>query len=107
MSEKVRVHPPKFFEEKFRRVHIFVSGRVQGVFFRSETKEKAQQLGLTGWVRNLADGRVEIVAEGEKEKLEELVNWAKRGPAIARVNGLDLEWEGYQGEFENFEIKYD
>lgn len=89
------------------RVHFFVAGKVQGVFFRSETKEKAQQLGLTGWVKNLADGRVEIVAEGERGRVEELVNWAKRGPAIARVNGLDVDWQEYQGEFENFEIKYD
>lgn len=89
------------------RVHIFVSGKVQGVFFRSETQSLAKKLGFTGWVRNLEDGRVEILAEGEKEKLEKLVEWAKKGPERAKVNGLDLEWQEYQGAFENFEIKYD
>lgn len=89
------------------RIHIFVSGLVQGVFFRSETKAKAQELGLLGWVKNLADGRVEILTEGEKEKLEKLIEWVKKGPASARVNGLDVEWQKYKGEFENFEIRYD
>ncbi len=92
--------------EKFR-VHIFVSGFVQGVFFRSETRAKARELGLFGWVRNLEDGRVEIVAEGEKEKLEKLVEWAKKGPDLARVNGLDVEWSESKSEFKNFEIRYD
>lgn len=89
------------------RVHIFVSGKVQGVFFRFETQVKAQELGLTGWVKNLADGRVEIVAEGEKERVEKLVNWAKRGPEMASVDGFQMEWQEYKGKFEDFEIKYD
>jgi len=88
------------------RVHIFVSGLVQGVFFRSETRARAEELGLFGWVRNLPDGQVEILAEGEKEKLEKLVEWVKRGPEIARVNGLDVEWQEYKGEFKDFEIRY-
>ena len=106
VTEKVRVHPPKFFNEKFRRVNIFVSGLVQGVFFRSETRARARELGLFGWVRNLPDGRVEILAEGEKEKLEKLVEWVKRGPDSARVDGLEIDWQEYKGEFKNFEIKY-
>lgn len=89
------------------RVHIFVSGLVQGVFFRSETRAKARELGLFGWVRNLKDGRVEILAEGEKEKLEKLIGWAKTGPDSARIDGLGVEWSEYKGEFKNFEIKYD
>ena len=88
------------------RAHIFVSGRVQRVFFRSETREKALKLGLTSLVRNLADGRVEAVFEGEKEKVEEMVEWAKSGPPGAIVNHLDLSWEEYKGEFKNFEIRY-
>lgn len=107
MSEKVRVRLPRFSEEKLRRVHLFVFGLVQGVFFRSETKAKAEGLGLFGWVRNLADGRVEILAEGEKEKLKKLVEWVKRGPDSARVKGVELEWQEYKGEFSRFEIKYD
>jgi len=88
------------------RAHIFVSGKVHGVFFRAETQEKAQQLGLTGWVRNLPDGRVEAVFEGDKAKVEEMVKWARKGSPGAIVNDLELEWEEYQGEFKNFEIRY-
>lgn len=88
------------------RVHIVVSGRVQGVFFRAETQEKAQQLGVTGWVKNLSEGRVEAVFEGERAKVEEMVEWAKKGPPGAIVNDLDLSWEEYRGEFSNFEIRY-
>ena len=89
------------------RAHIFISGRVQGIFFRQNTQKKAQKLGVTGWVKNLSDGRVEIVCEGEKEKVEEIVKWAKRGPILAKVNGLDVEWQEYRGEFNNFEIRYE
>ncbi|MCK4648970.1 acylphosphatase [bacterium] len=88
------------------RVHIIVSGRVHGVFFRAETQEKAQQLGVTGWVKNLSEDRVEAVFEGEKPQVEQLVKWAKKGPSGAIVNDLDLSWEEYQGEFTNFEIRY-
>jgi acylphosphatase len=88
------------------RAHIVVSGRVQGVFFRAETQEKAQQLGVTGWVKNCPDDQVEAVFEGKKAKVEELVEWAQKGPSGAIVNDLDLSWEGYQGEFTNFEIRY-
>ncbi|MDI6592006.1 MAG: acylphosphatase [Patescibacteria group bacterium] len=89
------------------RVHIYVSGRVQGVFFRQNTQEKAKILGITGWVRNLADGRVEAVFEGEKEKVQDLIEWAKRGPIGAKVTELKIEWQEYQGEFKDFEIRYD
>ncbi|MBZ9578564.1 acylphosphatase [Patescibacteria group bacterium] len=106
MIEEVRAHPPKFSKEKFGRAHIFVSGRVQGVFFRENTREKAEELGVFGWVKNLADGRVEAVFEGEKEKVESLIEWAKKGPEIARVNDIDVEWQEYKGEFKNFDIRY-
>lgn len=88
------------------RAHIFVSGRVQGVFFRSHTRQKAEEFGVSGWVKNLPDGRVEAVFEGEKEKVEQMIEWAKRGPSVARVNNVDVEWQEYKGEFENFEIRY-
>jgi len=102
------------------RVHIFVSGLVQGVFFRAETKARAKELVLfgwsmnkcssppfapLGWVRNLEDGRVEILAEGEKEKLEKLVEWAKRGPEAAKVDGIDVVWQEYKNEFKDFKIR--
>lgn len=92
---------------KKERVHLIVSGFVQGVFFRSNTKEVAGKLGLTGWVRNLEDGRVEILAEGEKDKLDKLIEWAKKGPELARVENVEIKWEEYKGEFEDFEIRYD
>lgn len=88
------------------RLHVFVSGVVQGVFFRANTEEKALDLGLTGWVRNTRDGRVEVLAEGEKEILQELLRWLHRGPSSARVTHVDYEWQHYTGEFKNFSIRY-
>lgn len=89
------------------RAHIFISGRVQGVFFRDNTKKKARELELTGWVRNLPDGKVEIIVEGEKEKIQELIKWAKDGPPLASVRNLRVEWQDWQGEFTDFDIRYD
>ncbi len=97
--------PTVFMNEKVR-AHVVVSGRVQGVFFRAETQEKAKELGLFGWVKNLSEGRVEAVFEGERAKVEQLVKWAQKGPPGAIVNDLDLSWEEYRGEFSNFEIRY-
>jgi acylphosphatase len=88
------------------RAHVFVSGMVQGVFFRSETQYEAKKRGVTGWVRNLPDGRVEAVFEGEEEKVKELINFCKHGPPGARVTGVDVLWENYKGEFKDFEIRY-
>ena len=87
------------------RVHIFVSGRVQGVFFRENTRKRAKKLGIKGWVRNLPDGRVEAVFEGEKSKVKELINRTKKGSLIARVDELKVILEEYKEEFDNFEIK--
>lgn len=86
------------------RVHVFISGRVQGVFFRQNTKNKAKSLGVAGWIKNLSDGRVEAIFEGEKDKIEELIGWAKRGPMFSRIDGVEVIKEGYQGEFKDFEI---
>jgi len=88
------------------RVHVIVSGMVQGVFFRSETRHEAKRQGVTGWVRNLPDGRVEAVFEGEEENVKRLVEFCKRGPSGARVSGVDVVWENYVGEFEDFEVRY-
>lgn len=88
------------------RVHIFVSGRVQGVFFRDSCQRKAKKLRVTGWVKNLPDGRVEILVEGEKEKVESMLNWARKGPIFAKVEGVQVHFEEYQGEFRDFEITY-
>jgi len=88
------------------RAHIFVSGRVQGVRFREGTYQKAQKLGVFGWVKNLPDGRVEIVFEGEEDNVRKLVKWARMGPIFAKVNNIEVKWEEYRGEFNSFEIKY-
>ena len=88
------------------RAHVFVSGRVQGVFFRSETKREARKHGVNGWVRNLPDDRVEAVFEGEEENVKKLLEFCRRGPLGARVKGTDLTWESYSGEFEDFEVRY-
>jgi len=87
------------------RVNFFVSGRVQGVFFRLKTKQKAEKLGIFGWVRNLPQGRVEVLAEGEKEKIKDLIGWAKKGPIFAKVDSLEIKEQEFKGEFNSFEIK--
>jgi len=88
------------------RAHIFVSGRVQGVFFRDHTQRWASLLNLTGWVRNLWDGRVEVLAEGDKKNIEELIDRLKGGPPLAQVEDVDVSWEEYRGEFEDFRISW-
>jgi len=87
-----------------RRAEILVSGLVQGVYFRHYTKRKADEFGLTGSVRNLMDGRVEVVCEGDEEAVGKLIAWCKRGPQWARVEHLDLSWKEYSGEFKDFRI---
>jgi acylphosphatase len=88
------------------RAHVWVEGCVQGVFFRYETSKVARNFNVNGWVRNLPDGRVEAVFEGEKENVEEMVEFCRRGPPGAQVNDVEVKWEAYRGEFSGFEIKY-
>ena len=88
------------------RAHLIVTGRVQGVFFRHNTNKEANRLGLTGWVRNLSSGNVEVVAEGEKDVAEELIAWCHRGPSMARVDNVTVTWETYTGEFSGFNVTY-
>ncbi len=87
------------------RAHIFVSGQVQRVFFRQTTKEKADELGIFGWVQNLPDSRVEVVFEGDKDNVEKMVEWARLGPKFAKVENLIAGWENYTGEFKTFETR--
>jgi len=87
------------------RAHVFVSGRVQMVFFRSETRHEAKKRGVKGWVRNLRDGRVEAVFEGEEEAVKQLVEFCNRGPPGARVTHLDVKWENHTSEFKDFKIR--
>ena len=86
------------------RAHVFVSGLVQGVFFRQKTKHQAKSLGVMGWVRNLPDGRVEAVFEGEEDVVNALVNFCRKGPKGASVTGLTVDREVFRNEFESFEI---
>ena len=82
-----------------------VSGRVQGVYFRQSTLLEAQGLGVTGWVRNLMDGRVEAVFEGEEHSVKMLVNYCRQGPAAAIVKNLEVTYGPYKGEFSNFIVR--
>jgi len=86
------------------RAHVWISGRVQGVFFRAHTKELADELGLTGWVRNLPDGRVEAVFEGEEDAVLRAIEWCKRGPPLASVEKVEVRYEEPTGEFKDFRI---
>ncbi|MEM2226011.1 MAG: acylphosphatase [Candidatus Bathyarchaeia archaeon] len=86
------------------RAHVFVSGLVQGVFFRHETAKRAIRLGVKGWVRNLPDGRVEAIFEGERESVEKLLEFCRHGPPGAIVEDLEVRWEDYRGEFKDFRV---
>ncbi|MBI1971543.1 MAG: acylphosphatase [Candidatus Wildermuthbacteria bacterium] len=87
------------------RIHLFVSGRVQGVLFRQHARAKALELGLTGWARNLLDERVEIIAEGEKENIEKFIERCKKGPPLAKIGHVDAVGEEYKGEFKEFSVR--
>jgi len=87
------------------RYHIIVNGRVQGVFYRSNTRGKALELGLKGWVKNLPDGRVEIVVEGEEDQIKKLIQWCRVGPPLAVVRELMVECEPATREFSSFQIR--
>jgi acylphosphatase len=86
------------------RVRLLIEGRVQGVFFRASAQAEAGRLGLAGWVRNRPDGAVEIVAEGERKKLDDLIAWCRHGPRGAEVENVRIEWEEFSGEFSAFRI---
>jgi acylphosphatase len=77
---------------------VVVKGRVQGVFFRAETSDRAQSLGLAGWVRNNPDGSVEAAFEGDRKRVESMVAWCKKGPALAEVEDVDIDWVEPQNE---------
>jgi len=87
-----------------KRLHAIIRGDVQGVLLRANTEAKAGELGLTGWVRNVRDGSVECVAEGEEARLNELVAWWKSSPGAAEVSTVEVIWEAATGEFSGFEV---
>jgi acylphosphatase len=86
------------------RAHVYISGRVQGVGFRAATRRKAATIGVDGWVKNLADGRVEAVFEGESDQVDSMMEWAESGPSTARVDEIDLTYEAPM-EVDGFEIR--
>ena len=87
------------------RLRLLVHGRVQGVFFRHAAAKEARSLGLRGWVKNLVNGDVDIVAEGPRRELKILAAWAHQGPRLARVTGVEEEWSDYRGEEGPFTIR--
>ncbi len=88
------------------RAHLFIDGRVQGVFYRGFAEDLAYSLGLNGWVKNLRDGRVEAVFEGDKKVIEEAIKQCYTGPPASRVTDIDVRWESYTGEEQGFSVKH-
>jgi acylphosphatase len=88
------------------RVHCWIRGQVQGVFFRDSTRREAERLGLAGWVRNLPDGRVEAVFQGERASCEKALDYVGRGPRSAQVDDVESRWEDDEGDLTGFRIRY-
>lgn len=87
------------------RAHVIVSGRVQGVFFREETRMAAERLGVSGWVRNRGDGTVEAVFEGPPEAVKDAVAWCRHGSPMARVADVQVFWQAYAGDLSGFIVR--
>ena len=86
------------------RAHVFITGIVQGVFFRAETQRVAHKFGVNGWVRNKQDGSVEAICEGDRGAVESLLAWCKKGPPRASVDNVEILWQEFTGEFADFRI---
>lgn len=85
---------------------MFIKGKVQGVYFRQNLRIVAKRLKVSGWVRNLKDGRVEAVMEGDERKVSEVIEWCHAGPSEARVDDVSVQYEPYTGEFSSFKVLY-
>jgi acylphosphatase len=92
--------------EGYAQAHVIVHGRVQGVWFRARTREMARGLRLRGWVRNRPDGTVEAVFEGERQPVMQAVAWCYRGPDLAQVDSVDVDWREPTGEFTAFDVRW-
>ena len=89
------------------RAHAIISGRVQGVYYRMETLHAVEGIGgICGWVRNRRDGRVEAVFEGGVDSVDQILAWCRKGPSLASVRHVSVEWQPYTGEFDDFRIRY-
>jgi acylphosphatase len=93
--------------EKQVRAHVVIHGRVQGVFFRAETKRMADAIGICGWVKNNSDRTVEAVFESDANAVARMLEWCRSGPPCAAVTDVVLSWEAYQGNLSGFEIRYE
>jgi acylphosphatase len=93
-------------KKMMERASILISGRVQGVLFRDFTQRWASSLGLKGWVKNVVGGRVEVLVEGEKDKINQMIGKLRQGPQMARVDDVELEWQEYKGEYGDFRITW-
>ena len=96
----------KINSDKKIRAHAVITGRVQGVFFRMETKRAADRAGVSGWVRNKRDGNVEALFEGDEGSVKSVLEWCREGPPFGYVKRVDVEFEDYKGEFKKFKITY-
>jgi acylphosphatase len=92
--------------EAVNGMHVIVTGRVQGVFFRARTKTMAESLNLTGWVRNLPDGSVEAIFEGRNEDIQAMVEWCKKGPSYAVVEDVQTSDKPFSGKYDRFSVRY-
>jgi acylphosphatase len=88
------------------RAHVFIRGKVQGVYFRQNTRIIAKRYGVVGWVRNLKDRRVEVVLEGNEMDVNQVIEWCYAGPPKAAVDDVDINYEKYTGEFREFKVNY-
>ena len=89
-----------------KNVHVIISGRVQGVWFRANTRQKAEQLGITGWVRNTKEGNVEAIFEGEENQVNEMIQWCYRGPPLAKIKKVEIINQNTTNNYNEFSIKY-
>ena len=99
-------NPDQASETDRVRAEVLISGRVQGVFFRSNTRQRARSLGLVGYVRNRRDGRVKAVFEGNEPDVKKIVSWCHEGPGSARVESVEVEWEEPEGKFSGFQVRH-
>lgn len=88
------------------QAHVYVTGRVQGVNFRYYTRQQAFELGVSGWVRNVRDGRVEALFQGDEEQVRKILNWCERGPPSARVVDIEIDWQELSETLSDFEIRF-
>jgi acylphosphatase len=101
-----QLNPERRPESVKIKAHVIVTGKVQGVFYRAETASKARRLGLTGWVRNLPDGRVEAIFEGEETNVQKIIDFCRRGPPNAYVVDVDVRRQECKDEFDDFTVRY-